>query len=477
MHPPDPSGVLWLDQALAAEPSEASAPLDGDWTVDVCIVGGGYTGLWTALELQRTAPGVRTLVIDAAECGFGASGRNGGWALGWYDKLHYLVEEFGETAGLWLAERARRAVVALDERCRDLGIDCHYRRSGSIDAESAPGQAVECRAPLELCEAHGLTDRYRRLEPDEARRRTGIALLGDGAEQVDTATVHPGLLVRGLRRAARERGVQIAERTRMVSVGHGRPVRIETDRGTVTAEQAVLAIGAWGARLRELRRAILPFASHIVATEPAPERIEASGWSDGVAVSDLADLVYYAQVTRDGRVAFGRGGGAIGRAGHVRDTHCRDPRWTRVVAEGFRRWFPALGDVRLTHFWGGPVDLTPGHFPFVQTLGPHGNVHYGGGYSGDGVAQSTVIASILAAKATGADTEDARSPLADGARAFLPPEPLRTLGGVAVREAVLRAEAREARGQAAGPIAGRLRRLSSFRMPGAVDPRVRRAAP
>src|SRR5262245_42366029 len=130
----DPRRVLWLDQALSAERGKPCPELSTDRSVDVCIVGGGYTGLWTALEVRRRAADATVLVLEASGCGFGASGRNGGWAVGWYDKLDQLVEEFGERQGLWLAARSREAVVDLERHTSELGIECDYRRGGAIYA-------------------------------------------------------------------------------------------------------------------------------------------------------------------------------------------------------------------------------------------------------------------------------------------------------------------------------------------------------
>ena len=155
----------------------------------------------------------------------------------------------------------------------------------------------------------------------------------------------------------------------------------------------MLALGAWASGVRELRRAVVPVGSHIVATEPIPERIAELGWTGGELLGDTRLLVHYAQVTRDGRIVFGRGGGAIGPGGRVLRRHFVDPATVGVVADGFRRWFPSLGDVSLTHAWGGAVDRAPGHLPFAGSLGPR--VHYVTGFSGNGVGPSALLGRIV----------------------------------------------------------------------------------
>jgi glycine/D-amino acid oxidase-like deaminating enzyme len=223
------------------------------------------------------------------------------------------------------------------------------------------------------------------------------------------------------------------------------------------------------ARLREVRRAVLPVASHIVATEPIPERLSELGWTGDELLGDPRTLVHYSQVSPDGRIVFGRGGGVFGTAGRVRGRHFADPRAVAEVAAGFRRWFPALADVRLTHAWGGPVDHAPGHLPWISALGER--VHYAAGFSGNGVAPSALVGRILGRRALGIVDEVTTCGLVGDPPGYLPPEPLRTAGGFLVRDAVRRAEAREEGGARPDPVTDRLRRLVWFTLPAALDPR------
>jgi glycine/D-amino acid oxidase-like deaminating enzyme len=288
--------------------------------------------------------------------------------------------------------------------------------------------------------------------------------------------VHPGRLVRGLRRLALRRGIRIFEGTAMRSLDRGRPARVITSAGRVEAGAVAITLGAWAARLRELRRAFLPVASHIVATEPIPERLAELGWTGGELFGDARLLVHYAQVSPDARIVFGRGGGVFGSAGRVVGRHFADPAVVDIVAEDLRRWFPTLADVAITHAWGGPVDHAPGHLPFVGALGDHETVHYAAGFSGNGVAPSAFLGRILGRRALGIRDELTTCALVGGPPGYLPPEPLRTAGGRLVRDAVARAEASEERGRRPDPVTERLRRLVWFTTPRAVEPRMRRAA-
>jgi glycine/D-amino acid oxidase-like deaminating enzyme len=459
--------VLWLEQALAEDAGEPCPPLAGAVRADVCVVGGGFVGLWTALEVREQAPDASVVVVEAEGCGFGASGRNGGWMTSWWDELDALTARFGAEHGRWLAERSSAAIDRIAAVCDEEGVDCGLRRHGALIAATAPAQ--EAKLPDPVPDAP-----LRRLDGAEVRGRTGSPLPIAGLEMTDAAAVHPARLVRGLRRLALRRGIRIFEGTTMRRLDRGRPPVVVTSAGWVEADAVAITLGAWAAGLRELRRAFLPVASHIVATEPIPERLESLGWTGGELLGDVRMLVHYAQVSPDGRIVFGRGGGVFGTAGRVVGRHFVDPGAVDVVAADLRRWFPALDDVAITHAWGGPVDHAPGHLPFIGTLGEHETVHYAAGFSGNGVAPSAFLGQILGRRALGLRDELTTCGLVGGPPGYLPPEPLRTAGGLIVRDAVRRAEATEEQGRRPDPVTDALRRLVWFSMPRALEPRLRR---
>jgi glycine/D-amino acid oxidase-like deaminating enzyme len=246
-----------------------------------------------------------------------------------------------------------------------------------------------------------------------------------------------------------------------------------TPAGRIEAGTVVLALGAWSGAIGELRRATVPIGSHIVATEPLGERVSQLGWARGELFGDSRLMVHYAQVTRDGRIVFGRGGGAIGAAGRVLPAHFHDPATVASIARDFGRWFPSLRGVRFTHAWGGPVDRAPEHMPFTGRLSGDGDVLYGLGFSGNGVAPSALIGRILGRQALGVEDPDTRSPLTAGPPSYLPPEPLRSAGGAVVRKTVELAEKAEEHGVRVLPRA-LLDRLTSVSVPRALEPRRRR---
>jgi glycine/D-amino acid oxidase-like deaminating enzyme len=222
----------------------------------------------------------------------------------------------------------------------------------------------------------------------------------------------------------------------------------------------VLAMNAWAIRFREIRRKVLVVGSDIVATAPIPERLEESGWRDGLAISDSRLLVHYYRTTNDGRIVFGKGGGelALGRS-LGRRFEGASPRRAQVEA-ALRSTYPFLADVPIVRSWTGPIDRSRTGLPFFGRLRHHSQVVYGVGYSGNGVGPAHVGGRILASLALGLDDEWAACPLVGPPEHGFPPEPFRYVGGHVVRAAIERKERAEDEGRRVGPLTKALVRLA-----------------
>jgi glycine/D-amino acid oxidase-like deaminating enzyme len=267
-----------------------------------------------------------------------------------------------------------------------------------------------------------------------------------GVTQTDAGTVQPAVLARGLRRVALELGVKIYEASPMTGLDRARPNRVRTGAGSVTCDSVVLALGAWMGRFRELRRAFVPIGSSVVVTEPLGDRLLERPFANGEGIGDLRLSVHHMQVTADGRLVFGRGGGPLGPAGRVTASVLYDARSIRAIVKDLRGWFPDLADARITHAWSGAVDRSPSHLPFIGGLGDHGTIHYASGLSGQGVAQSAYLGRVLGRRVLGMQDADTSSPLTHGPTAFMPPEPARSLGGAVLRASVEWAEGKQEEG-------------------------------
>lgn len=434
---------LWLEEALKG--ADDVAVLEGNERAEVCIVGGGYTGLWTAIRLKEQDPALDVVLVEGDVCGGGASGRNGGFVLSWWAKFGSLKKICGGEEAVRLARASAKAVDDIGEFCAEQGIDAHYRRDGWLWAATSAAQLGAWEETLAATAAYD-EQPFERLEPDAVARRAGEATHLGGVFEPTAATVQPALLARGLRRVALERGVRLHEKSPMTRLERSRPPQVVTPRGAVTASKIVLALNAWAAALPELRRALVVIASDIVATEPAPDRLATIGWTDGMCISDSRMLVNYYRTTRDGRLVFGRGGGKLAFGGNVGTAFDGPSPRADAVAQSMRGLYPSLGDLPVTHSWMGPIDRTQVGLPFFSRLGGRDDILYGLGYSGNGVGPTYLGGRILASLALGLDDEWSRAGLVREPLGQFPPEPLRYLGGRLVRRAVERKEEAEDNG-------------------------------
>jgi glycine/D-amino acid oxidase-like deaminating enzyme len=436
----------WLAEAGPVEPAP---PLAGSVDADVVVVGGGYAGMWTAWHVLERAPEARVVVLDAEVCGHGPSGRNGGFAETLWTNLPDLVERFGRERAVEAAEASSASVRAIGEWCAAQEVDAWFTPAGFVMASTAAGQD----AVLDRILAVAPADKVVALDAEAVRARCDSAAFRRGVFVPDDASVQPARLALGLRARLLARGVRIFERSRVRGLhvrGHSEVVA-ETAGGTVRAPAAVLALNAATRGVGPLRSKLAVTSSHIVLTDPAPDVLEQLGWTGGETITDCRTFVHYFRTTPDGRIAFGWGGGRLAWGARLHGRIEVDPAVAAVAREHLAALFPALAGRRITHAWGGPIDVAPSHLPQIGTL-PDGPVHYAFGFTGNGVGPSHLAGRVLAALALDARDADTRLALVDPAPATVPPEPLAWLGGMVVRRAYLRRERLEEEGRRADPL-------------------------
>jgi glycine/D-amino acid oxidase-like deaminating enzyme len=427
----------WLEQALEAEGDpEPSPSLAGDATADVVIVGGGYTGLWTALALRERDPSLGVTLLEAEICGAGPSGRNGGFIHGYWATIAWLVPLLGVEEAFRLAEAAEAIVPSMRAFLEARGEDAWLREGGMLMVSGAPGQDGPVERAVAEAAAVGRPQEAVGLTREELAERIRSPVFRKGVFHRDGATLHPGLLVRALRRAALDAGVTIHEQTPVTRVRDG---EVATPKGTVRAPEVVLAMNAALTGWKPASRSLTNFGSYVVLTEPVPELLEEIGWTGGEAIVDGRMFIRYCRTTNDGRVVMGSGSGPIGFGGTIDARFSRDLPTVARAEAGLRRLLPGLADARVERSWGGPIDVSADHLPFFGTK-PATRIHYGAGYSGHGVGPSWLGGQILASLVQRADDEWTRLPLATRRVPKLPPEPLRRIGGGAVRWAIMACE-------------------------------------
>jgi glycine/D-amino acid oxidase-like deaminating enzyme len=412
--------------------------------VDVAVVGGGFTGLWTAYYLMRADPSLRVVVLEAETVGFGASGRNGGWCSALFpSSLGALAALPGSSPDAALAQHeAMRATV--DEVlavCADEGIDARARKGGTVSLARSPAQWARARAEVADARTWGRDD-LRLLSRDEAVGMLAATDVVGGLYTADCAAVHPGRLVRGLADAVERHGGTVHEDTRVHFLGAG---RAETAHGTVRAEVVVRATEGYTAALPGARRALAPVYSLVVATEPLPSEVwDAVGLADRPTFRDLRHLVVYGQRTADGRLVFGGRGAPYHAGSRVRPGYDREPRVFARLRETVVAMLPALAGVRFTHAWGGPLGV-PRDWCASVGLDRSTGLAWAGGYVGDGVATTNLAGRTLRDLVLRQDTDLTRLPWVGHRSRRWEPEPLRWAGINAGLTAMSLADAEERR--------------------------------
>jgi putative aminophosphonate oxidoreductase len=428
----------WLREAGVAD---EAAPLTGARAADVCIVGGGFTGLWTAIRIKEREPTARVMVLEQDVCGGGASGRNGGFVMSFWHHYLGLERACGTQEALRLARASADNVARIGSFCQEHRIDAGYRHDGWLWTATNRAQLGAWESTVAAVGRHG-DEPFRPVAPDVLAARSGSASHLAGVFEPSCATVHPALVARGLARVAREQGVELFERSPMVALERSRRLVVRAPQGSVTADRVVIASGAWAARLRELRRAFVIMASDIVITDPVPDVLERIGWRDGVAVSDSRLMVHYYRTTLDGRVAFGKGGGGLAFGARIGPSFDGPAPLAAEVTARLRDTYPTLTEVPIAATWNGPIDRTLDGLPFFCALG-RPDLVCGAGYSGNGVGPSALGGQILASLALGLDDEWSSCGLVRSPPRGLPAEPWRYIGGRMVRAAVARKERAE----------------------------------
>jgi glycine/D-amino acid oxidase-like deaminating enzyme len=406
---------------------------------DVCIVGGGYTGLWTALALKEREPSVDIVVLEAETCGAGPSGRNGGFLHGYWAGLANLLASLGRDSALELARAGERIVPAVRLFCDSRGEDVWLRESGVLMVSSTPAQDRVIERALDAPASVGAAEEAVALDGEQVSKRVKSPVFRRGVFFRDGATVQPARLVRALRRAVLDAGVELHENSTAVHIGDD---RVRTAGGTVHASEVVVAINAAATGWRPVARRVTNFGSYVVLTEPVPELLEEIGWTGGEAILDGRMFLHYFRTTDDGRVLMGSGSGPIGFRGRLDERFTSDLATAARAEQGLRRLLPGLADARIERAWGGPIDVSADHLPFFGTVDGK-RVHYGLGYSGHGVGPSWLGGQILASLALRREDEWTALPLATRRVRPLPPEPLKRLGGGLVRTSIMAVERAE----------------------------------
>jgi len=447
---------FWHD--TAPDPLEPRAPLPGDLDVDVAIVGAGYTGLWTAYYLAAADPGLRVVVLEREIAGFGASGRNGGWCSALFPASTARLARMAGRAGAVAMRRAMQATVGEVGRVAvGEGIDCHWSRGGTVLLARTPQQLERARGEVDQARAFGFGEEdLRLLGAGEARALLAASGVLGGTYTPHCAAIHPLRLARGLAEAVERRGVRLYEQTPVTSIAPG---WARTPHGAVRAAHVLRATEGYTPQLPGLGRVLAPVYSLMIATEPLPHRVgEEIGLTRRETFGDYRHLIIYGQRTADGRLAFGGRGAPYHFGSRVRPGFDREPAVFAALRRTLGELLPALGQVGVTHAWGGPLGV-PRDWCASVGLDRATGLGWAGGYVGDGVATSNLAGRTLADLVLGRDSDLVHLPWVGHRSRSWEPEPLRWIGvNLGLRATALadREEAWTRRPSRAADVVGRL---------------------
>ncbi|MER5486421.1 FAD-dependent oxidoreductase [Streptomyces sp. NPDC002812] len=429
----------WLDDPgkPAAEPA-----LTGDEHCDLLVIGGGYSGLWTALIAKERDPARDVVLIEGHEAGWAASGRNGGFCAA------SLTHGLANGMARWpdelatLEDLGARNLDAIEEAVARYGIDCDFERSGEIDVATEPHQVAELREFHAEAERLGLAGRSEWLDADAVRAEVDSpTFLGGIWDRDGVAMLNPAKLAWGLKRACLELGVRIYENTRGLDLaGSGAGMAVRTPYGRVFARRVALGTNIFPSLVKRVRPLTVPVYDYALMTEQLTEEQLASiGWKNRQGLGDSANQFHYFRITPDRRILWGGYDAIYPYGGKLDAEHDHRPETYLKLAEHFFTCFPQLEGVKFSHAWGGAIDTCSRFSAFFGTAHA-GKVAYAAGYTGLGVGATRFGADVMLDLLAGEKTERTELEMVRSKPMPFPPEPFAWTGITMTKWSLARAD-------------------------------------
>ena len=416
-HNSTPQNSLWRDTLEA--PQKDRPALSRDTDVDIAIIGAGYTGLWSAFHLIKQNPGLSIAVFERDCVGFGASGRNGGWASALYPISHErIIRENGTEAALLVRRLWHESITQIEDFSTSEKVDFDFYRGGTLTVARNKAQLKRMQREFLPSEPDG----YELLSQDKSTSRIDVSQTLGATYTPDCARIHPLKLAVAIADAVEKRGVKIYENTPVKSYS---PNELLTAGGKVRAKTIIVATEAYTPQFKELKRSVVPLYSLLVATEPLPEVFwNEIGWKENETLTQASHLIVYAQRTADNRIAIGGRGAPYHYNSSIKneyDNHAKVHESLRNLA---RSWFPSLREFSFTHAWGGPLGIARDWHPSVS-YDRKKALARAGGYVGDGVTSAYIAGQTLTSLILERDDEHMQLPWVNHQSPQWEPEPIR----------------------------------------------------
>ena len=395
------------------------------------------------MQIKQESPEKSIVIVEQNICGHGASGVNGGCVLTLATKYTTLAKFYGEAEAKRLVQESENAVTEIDKFCKKHKIDCDLRIDGALYMATNQSQVGSMDGVLDALEKSKINS-WKQWDLEKCYSFAGTKFLKEGFFSPKAGSVQPALLVRSMARVAREMGIEIYGKTPMKKLIESNTPQVQTPQGKVTAKKVVVAINAWMAtKFKKFERSIAVVSSDMAITKPCPELLEEIGLKHGATVCDSRIFVHYYHTTSDGRLMLGKGGNTFAYGSKMIKSFFERSRYEGQLSNAISKFFPKLKEVGLESSWNGGSDRSVSGFPFFGNLNKHPNIVYGFGYSGNGVAQSYLGGKILTSLVLEKNDEWSKCGFVGGPRGYFPPEPIRWLGSLMVRNAIRRKELAE----------------------------------
>ncbi|GAA2322440.1 FAD-binding oxidoreductase [Streptomyces kunmingensis] len=430
----------WLDDP--GRPGARPA-LTGDERCDLLVVGGGYSGLWTALLAKERDPGRDVVLVEGREIGWAASGRNGGFCAaslthGTANGLARWPKEIKK-----LEELGAANLDAIEAAVARYSIDCDFERTGELDVATQPHQLTELRDfYAELSEA-GLAGGLELLDAEQVREQVASpTFLGALYDRDGVAMLHPAKLAWGIKRACLDLGVRVYEHTPATHlVSHGAGLAVRTPYGRIFARHAALGTNVFPSLVKRVRSYTVPVYDYALMTEPlSAAQLESIGWKNRQGLGDSANQFHYFRLSADNRILWGGYDAIYPYGGRVRAEHDHRPETYAKLADHFFTCFPQLEGVRFTHAWGGAIDTCSRFSAFLGTA-HGGRVAYAAGYTGLGVGATRFGADVMLDLLSGERTDRTELEMVRTKPLPFPPEPFAYTGIALTKWSLARADA------------------------------------
>jgi glycine/D-amino acid oxidase-like deaminating enzyme len=407
---------------------QANPALVGDEHCDLLVVGGGYSGLWTALMAKERDPRRDVVLIEGKEIGWAASGRNGGFCAA--SLTHGLANGLARWPGEFakLEELGNRNLDEIEAAVARYSLDCDFERTGEIDVATEPYQVDELRAAARKAAEHGVQLEY--LDRDQVRAEIDSPTFAGGLhDRHGVAMLHPAKLAWGLKRAAADLGVRIHEHTPATALaGNGGGMAIRAPYGRIFARRVALGTNVFPSLVKRVRPYVVPVYDYALMTEPLnPERLAAIGWKNRQGLGDSANQFHYFRLTADNRILWGGYDAIYPYGGRLSADRDQRPETNLKLARHFFRCFPQLEGLAFTHAWGGAIDTCSRFSAFFGTAHA-GRVAYATGYTGLGVGATRFGAEVMLDLLAGERTERTELEMVRTKPLPFPPEPFAWAG-------------------------------------------------